>query len=383
MIEPQASNRAFQNVFSDARVFRAPGRVNLIGEHTDYNDGFVMPAAIDFSTWVAVSPLASRTLSVFSENFHERVSFDLDDTDSRAAEHWSDYIRGVALVLEQAGYRLTGAQLHIRGDVPIGAGLSSSAAIEVATGYALLQQSGFLVDRVELARLCQSAENHFVGMRCGIMDQFIACHGQEGKAVLLDCRSLEYELLSVPDDVRLVICNTMVRHQLAVGEYNKRRAECEKGVGFVAQSLPQVHTLRDVALKDLECHRQSMPDAIYRRCRHVIRENSRVLQSKKALENGDLPGFGQLMNESHQSLRDDYEVSCEELDVMVEIASRIPGVYGARMTGGGFGGCTINLIKAEACTEFAKAVARDFESITGITPEIYVCRPTQGVTEVT
>ena len=383
MIEAKELSTTFRSLGgSEPRIYRAPGRVNLIGEHTDYNEGFVMPAAINFSTWVTVTPRDDRVIAVSSENFQETFKFDLDDTTARERGHWSDYVRGVALTLEQAGYRLKGAQLQIRGEVPIGAGLSSSASIEVATGYALLQHSRFAIERIELAKLCQRAEQNFVGMRCGIMDQFVACHGQEGRALLLDCRSLEYELLPLPEDVRLVICNTMVKHQLAGSEYNQRRSECEEGVHHLARALPDVRALRDVSLSDLESHGRELPEAVYRRCRHVISENTRVLQAKTALENRDLSEFGQLMNESHRSLRDDYEVSCAELDLMVELAREADGVYGARMTGGGFGGCTINLVKAESCTDFTDSVAREYESSTGVTPEVYVCRAAPGVSEV-
>ena len=383
MIEAKELSTTFQSLCgSEPRIYRAPARVNLIGEHTDYNEGFVMPAAINFSTWVTVTPRDDRVIAVSSENFQETFKFDLDDTTARERGHWSDYVRGVALTLEQAGYRLKGAQIQIRGEVPIGAGLSSSASIEVATGYAMLQHSGFAIERIELAKLCQRAEQNFVGMRCGIMDQFVACHGQEGRALLLDCRSLEYELLPLPEDVRLVICNTMVKHQLAGSEYNQRRSECEEGVRHLARALPDVRALRDVSLADLEAHGRELPEAVYRRCRHVISENTRVLQAKTALENRDLSEFGQLMNESHRSLRDDYEVSCAELDLMVELAREADGVYGARMTGGGFGGCTINLVKAESCTDFTDSVAREYERSTGVAPEIYVCRAVPGVSEV-
>jgi len=368
---------------SEPKIYRAPGRVNIIGEHTDYNDGFVMPAAIDFSTWVAISPRDDRLISVFSENFREQLSFSLDDTAAQARGQWSDYVRGVAVTLEQSGYRLRGAELHIRGDVPIGSGLSSSAAIEVATGLALLRNSGLSVDRAELAQLCQRAENEFVGMRCGIMDQFVSCLGQPGKALLLDCRALAHELLSLPEEVRLVICNTMVKHKLAAGEYNQRRAECEAGISQLARSLPRVGALRDVSEADLESRKDGMTEVVYRRCRHVITENNRVLEAKKALENDNLPKLGRLMNESHQSLRDDYEVSCAELDIMVGLAQQMPNVYGARMTGAGFGGCTINLVTAQAADEFRRVIARDYEAATGIAAEIYVCRAAAGAREVT
>src|SRR5512143_940756 len=235
-----------------ARIYRAPGRVNLIGEHTDYNDGFVMPAAIDLATRVAISPRQDRHLLIHSETLSESVDVDLDEPNPVADGHWSDYVRGVAVTLERAGYRLKGANLAIWSNLPIGAGLSSSAAIEVAAGFGLLSTSSHEIDRVELARLCQRAENEFVGMRCGIMDQFISCCGQAGTALMLDCRSLEFQLLPLPQELRLVICNTMVKHELGSSEYNTRRAECEAGVRHFAGLLPNIKALRDVTAEDLE-----------------------------------------------------------------------------------------------------------------------------------
>jgi galactokinase len=363
------------------RLFRAPGRVNLIGEHTDYNDGFVLPAAIGFSTWVTSTPRNDRTLSVFAENFSEQVAFDLDEQNAHARGHWSDYVRGVAMTLERAGNRLLGAELRIRGEVPIGSGLSSSASLEVASGYALLTNSGLKVDRTKLAKLCQQAENEFVGIRCGIMDQFVSCLGQAGKALLIDCRSLEYKLLPLPDAL-IVVCNTMVKHSLATSQYNARRLECEAAVRHFAQSRPNVRALRDVTEADLKLYGADLSEVIYRRARHVITENARVLLAGAALENGDLEAFGQLMNSSHRSLRDDYEVSCKELDLMVELAQPIPGVYGARMTGGGFGGSTVNLIAAERTDEFKETVTRGYKEATGLTPEIYICTAADGVEEI-
>jgi galactokinase len=365
-----------------ARAFRAPGRVNLIGEHTDYNEGFVMPAAIGFSTWVTISPRDDRKVSLFSENFSEEVEFDLDDPNLQSIGHWSDYPKGVAVTLERAGYRLQGGTLKIRGEVPIGSGLSSSAAVEVATCYALISNSGLSVDPVEIAKLCQRAENEFVGMRCGIMDQFVSCCGQAGKALMLDCRSLDHKLLPLPPQTRLVICNTMVKHELAASAYNKRRAECEAGVRHFAQSLPNVRALRDVTEAVLKRYGGDLAEVVYRRCRHVITENARVLDAAKALEQDDLEAFGQLMNESHRSLRDDYEVSCRELDVMVELARECEGVYGARMTGGGFGGCTVSLVNVENVDEFKRKMMEGYTEATGLFPEIYICSAADGAGEV-
>jgi len=364
------------------RTFRAPGRVNLIGEHTDYNDGFVLPAALDFSTWVRISPLDERKLKIFSENFEEEIEVDLDDQNLSARGHWSDYPMGVAVVLERAGYHLRGARLQIRGEVPIGSGLSSSAAVEVATACALVENSGLKIDPRELALLCQRAETEFVGARVGIMDQFISLFGQAQRALLLDCRSLEFRLLPLPDNVRLIICNTMVKHALASSAYNERRAQCEAGVKHLAKFVPDVTALRDVTIEQLEEHRNGLDDVVYRRCRHVITENARVLWAGDALESGDLVRFGELMGASHRSLRDDYEVSCEELDLMVEIAQNVDGVYGARMTGGGFGGCTVNLVADTQVEEFRVRVAMKYEEATTLAPEIYICVAANGAEEV-
>ena len=358
--------------------FRAPGRVNLIGEHTDYNDGFVMPAAIDLHTEVIIQARDDRKLVISSDTFPDPVEFDLDEANPIARHHWSDYVRGVAVMLERAGYRLRGADLCIRSDVPIGSGLSSSAAVEVATAYALLAIAGVTIAPVELAQLCEQAENDFVGMRCGIMDQFVSCLGRAGTALMLDCRSLDYRLLPLPEDVRLVICNTMVKHELGQSEYNARRAACEAAVRRFAKSMPNVRALRDVTLADFERHRTELDDTIFKRCRHVISENERVIKAAAALEENNLMAFGELMAESHRSLRDDYEVSCAELDTMVDLANQVEGVYGARMTGGGFGGCTINLVKAECVAEFKRDVARRYEQTTGIAPRIYVCFSADG-----
>lgn len=376
---------AFNDLYGpgEARIFRAPGRVNLIGEHTDYNLGFVMPAAIDFYTWVAISPRDDRRLVIRSENFQETVEFDLDEKEPQPRGHWSNYPRGVAVMLERAGHRLRGADLLVRGEVPVGSGLSSSAAIEVATGFALTSVENISLERMELAKLCQRAENEFVGMRSGLMDQFASCFGEEGSALMLDCRSLDYYPLPVPSNVRLVIANTMVKHELASSEYNLRRAECEEGVRILSQSLPRVQSLRDVTLDDLEAHRGELSEVVYKRCRHVVSEDGRVLEAKKAFEDGDLGRFGLLMAASHASLRDDYEVSCAELDLMVEAASQVEGVYGARMTGGGFGGCTVNLVGHDAVKLFQEQVAARYEKATSIKPEIYVCTAAQGAEEVT
>jgi galactokinase len=270
----------------------------------------------------------------------------------------------------------------VRSEVPIGSGLSSSAAIEVATGFALLDSNDVEIHRLELARLCQHAENEFVGMRCGLMDQFISCFGQAGHALMLDCRLLDYQVLRLPESVKLVVCNTMVKHELAASEYNARRAECEEGVRLLAQKISNVRSLRDVTMNDLERFMSELPEVVYRRCRHVVSENDRVIQAAAALTSGDLVFFGKLMAESHKSLRDDYEVSCKELDLMVDLANKAESVVGARMTGGGFGGCTISLVDSNSVDQFKQSVASGYAEATGREPEIYVCSAAQGAERV-
>ncbi|HTS11159.1 MAG TPA: galactokinase [Candidatus Limnocylindrales bacterium] len=370
----------FREVYGgEPAVYRAPGRVNLIGEHTDYNDGFVFPAAIDLFTWVAIAPRSDRRLELRSENFTEAASLDLDAAPPKPTRAWSSYVVGVALALEGAGHRLRGANVLIRGEVPIGAGVSSSAALEVASGFALLANSGLEIEGRQLARLCQAAENDFVGTRCGIMDQLASSCCVKDRALLLDCRSLEFCNLPLPNDVRLVVCNSMVKRELAGSAYNTRRAECEEGVRVLAQRFPQVKALRDATMAQLDACRASVAYNVYRRCRHVITEDERVLRAADALEHNRLDDLRQAMAESHRSLRDDYEVSCAELDLLVELANQVRGVQGARMTGAGFGGCTINLVHSNAIDEFRKRVPAEYEQRTGLKPDIYVCSAADGV----
>jgi galactokinase len=338
-----------------------------------------MPAAIGLYCWVAIAARGDRRLQVYSSEFDATVSVELDDTALSRRGDWSDYVVGTALALENSGYELSGANILVRGQVPIGSGLSSSAAIEVSTGYALLDVSRARIDLTKLALACRQAENEFVGAHVGIMDQFISAHGRAGHALMLDCRSLESKALQIPPGVLLAVCNTGVKHQLAGGEYNVRRAQCEEGVRRLSSVLPGVQALRDITLYQLEQYRGQLPEVIYRRCRHVVTENDRVQQAAEALLNGNLPALGTLMAESHRSMRDDYEVSCAELDTMVEIARAQPGVIGARMTGGGFGGCTINLVHAHAAEAFKHSVATEYEKRTHIRPDIYVVSATEGV----
>lgn len=362
----------------EPQLFRAPGRVNLIGEHTDYNDGFVLPAALDLATYVAIAPRSDRLIHVHSLNLDSDLSFDLDAV-QQPARNWGDYVRGVAVELSNSGYRLTGADVAVLSTVPMGSGLSASAALEVAFGYALLSVSNDPIDRLELAKICQRAENEFVGMRCGIMDQFISCHGVAGAAMLLDCRSLEARAIPVDPAVRIVVCNTMVHHELASSEFNLRRKDCEEAVRLLAQRLGGVSALRDVTIAQLQEHASALPALIFRRARHVVTENVRVIEAVAALERKDFVEAGRLMNASHESLRDDYNVSCAELDLMVELSRKTPGVYGARMTGGGFGGCTVSLVEAGAAEAFADSVGHAYEKATGLAPMVFSCYPGAGV----
>jgi UDPglucose--hexose-1-phosphate uridylyltransferase len=360
------------------RVYRAPGRVNLIGEHTDYNDGFVMPVALDLYTYAAVAPRSDRRLRVYSQNLGETIDLDLDSIRPGKTGHWSDYVRGVAGVLESSGHRLRGADLAILSELPLGSGLSSSAALEVSTAWALLSNSQLEIDRTTVAKLCQKAEHLYPETMCGIMDQFISCHGRAGHALMLDCRSLDFQLLPIPTSVRLMVCNTMVTHQHARGGYNERRRECEEGLRALREVLPGIQALRDVTLDELNRHRNRLNPVTFKRVRHVVTENERVKRAASALESGDLPQLGRLMADSHQSLRDDYEVSTPELDLMVELAKGQREVLGARMTGGGFGGCTINLVDEARALEVQREIEQTYETRTGVKPTILICKASDG-----
>jgi galactokinase len=374
----------FKKLFGDQpRIVRAPGRVNLIGEHTDYNDGFVMPSAVNFSTYVAIGPRQDRKLVIRSEEFPGDFAFDVDHLPEKRTGAWCDYVLGVASVLGQHGAQLRGANVLVHGEVPLAAGLSSSAALEVASALALMSIVEMHLPLTSVAKLCQQAENIFVGARVGIMDQFVSCMGKAGHAFLLDCRSLEFQFVPLPAGVRLVVCNTMVKHDLATGAYNTRRDECEEGVRRFAQWNPAIRALRDVSVELLEQHRPDLPHTIWKRCSHVVHENQRTLEAADSLRKGDLARVGELMRQSHDSLRDLYEVSCSELDIMVEAAQDLPGFVGGRMTGGGFGGCTVNLVREEEARAFATKIAERYQQKTGINPQVYLCTAEDGAKELT
>ena len=373
-------------------LYAAPGRVNLIGEHTDYSDGFVMPAAIEFATVVAISPRTDGRILAHSVNYDERIDKSvhelLDDNFAtlRAGRkvHWSDYPAGVLWALREHGVPIdNGFSLTIAGDVPLDAGLSSSASLEVATAFAVLGASSFKLQLTKLALLCQRAENAFVGANCGIMDQFVSCYGQQDNAVMIDCRWLEFQLAPIPPDVRIVICNSMVRHSVAEGEYNARRAEIEAGAEILRKHRPEITALRDATVADLAKWGHEMPANVLKRCRHVVTENARVLAAADAFRVSNLTHFGELMRQAHISLRDDFEASCKEIDILVDLAGKQPGCFGARLTGGGFGGCTVNLVAASHVEAFTEAMRAGYREATGITPEIYTSRASGGAHAIT
>jgi galactokinase len=361
-------------------LFRAPGRVNLIGEHTDYSGGFVMPAAIDFSTLIAISPRTDGRLLAHSVNFNEQVDYPVEELLAARKQSWTDYPAGVLWALREKNIPIeNGFSLTIVGDVPLGAGLSSSASVEVATAFAVLGTLNIELPLTEIALLCQRAENAFVGANVGIMDQFVICCGRQDNAVMIDTRFLTYTLAPIPPAVRIVICNSMVSHSLADGgSYNTRRAEMEYGLHILQQHRPEIIALRDATLDDLDRWGSEMPEASLRRCRHVITEDTRVLAAVEAFQSHDLARFGELMREAHISFRDDFEASCAEIDILVALANQQPGCYGARLTGGGFGGCTVNLVAAEHVPAFTAAIQKAYRTATGITAEIYTSRASAG-----
>jgi galactokinase len=362
-------------------LVRAPGRVNLIGEHTDYNDGFVLPVAIDRDIAVASRSRDDGLVRIYSLDFDAMVEFSIDNIEYDSENKWSNYPRGVARFLQEGGYDLRGLEAVVTGNVPQAAGLSSSAAMEVAMAMAFEKISGLEIDPVEMALICQKAENQFVGVNCGIMDQFISRMGRKDHALLLDCRSLEFELVPLNlEGIKIVVCNTGVKRGLVDSEYNKRRSECERGVEILDEFLPGIKALRDVDIDDFQRYKVHLPEITEKRCGYVIKENIRVLESVQALEDNDLVRFGVLMNESHLGLRDEYEVSCPELDAMVEIAWSIDGVIGSRMTGAGFGGCTVTLAMEDAVDELIGKVNEEYPKRTGLRPEIYVCTAEDGAT---
>lgn len=375
----------FRSRFSSPpRLFQAPGRVNLIGEHTDYNEGFVMPFAIDRRTTVVAAVRDDTKINVYARDMDETATIDLADPPVVRRGNWIDYVEGsVRCVTERFGISLLGADLLIASAVPIGAGLSSSAALEIGVGYAFLSLNNIPIDRKELALAGQQAEHRFVGIRSGIMDQFAAVFGREGNAMLLDCRSFEIDYVPVDTtDVAIAVIDTKVKHNLASSEYNTRREECEEGVTILQNLVPGIRSLRDVTHETLDRYGHQLPDNIRRRCRHVVSENKRTVEAAEAFREDDFALAGKLMTESHRSLRDDYEVSSPELDFLVETAGGVDGVYGARMTGGGFGGCTVNLVDKNAVENLKEKSIDAYSAEFGFAPDFYIFQPADGASEI-
>jgi galactokinase len=374
----------FRELFGPAeavRTYRAPGRVNLIGEHTDYNLGFVLPVALDLATTVMMAPSHDGMLRIYSQQRQEMREWKADEVAGLAPAHeWSDYPIGVARELILAGFPIQPSNLLISSTVPEGSGLSSSAALEVSSALALLH--GRTLNSMALALLCQRAERNFVGMPCGIMDQYISVFGKQNSAVEIDCRSLGHRLVPLPAGITFVAVNSMVKHALASSAYRERVAECAAAVAGIHDRFPGVESLRDATVEQLEAVAPQLPEVVVRRARHVVTEDDRVGRFVQAAEAGDPFRMGRLMLESHASLRDDYQVSCEELDFLVDAARDIDDVYGSRMTGGGFGGCTVTLMDAAAAPAFGAQIADAYRDRYGVTPAVYACRPSDGAREV-
>ena len=385
MIDYIWAEKKFTDLYGDMpRIFRAPGRVNLIGEHTDYNDGFVLPMAIDRESVVAISPRRDRKIRAYTFNLEETAEVNLNEECKHKNGFWLNYVEGVARILDRNFVKVSGANMLICSNVPTGAGLSSSAALEMAVGFALSEISGKTIDLIDLAKVGQQTEHEFVGANVGIMDQFVSAHARKNHALLLDCRSLKYENLPLnTEEIAIVMCDTNIKHDLASSAYNTRRKECETAVKILKEFLPEIENLRDVKIDEFEKFSDKLPDTIYRRARHIITENERTCRAAECLKNNNLCEFGKLMWQSHESLKNDYEVSCKELDLMIEIAKKAEGVLGARMTGGGFGGSTVNLVKIENLGKFKETVRMEYRQKTNIKPTILVSDANDGVSEIT
>lgn len=381
MVELESLLRTFRELYGgEPRLFSAPGRVNLIGEHTDYNEGFVLPIAANLRTYVAAAPRADDTIRVFSCDLQDYAEFTLSGSET-PTKGWRAYLYGVSQALKNSCHDLVGANVAIASDVPRGAGLSSSAALEISFGFALLRLSKRDPDQLELARAAQYAEHHFVGTRSGLMDQLTSVFAETNQALLIDCRSLEVIAIPMaPDEVAVIVCDSKVKHELATSAYNQRRIECEQAVELLKEKKPGLKALRDLSIDDLHLI-EDLPEPLLRRSRHVVSENNRTLRAAEALASGDFRLLGELMRKSHQSLRDDYEVSCRELDLLVELADAQHDALGGRMMGGGFGGCTVNLVRREGIKNFRNNVVNKYQELTSLNAEIYVIEADRGVQE--
>lgn len=378
--------KIYQRIFGaePAHIARAPGRVNLLGEHVDYNDGFVLPAAIDRATYIAFSPSETIHSSIFAADLNQWAFYSpqtiraKSQTDSTPLPDWAHYPAGVMWSLLEKDLKTPAMKAVFASDVPRGAGLSSSASVEMAFATAWQTLGGWTLPPLQLALLAQRAENQYVGVQSGIMDQFASACGMEGRLLMLDCRSLEWKTLPLPNHVSIVIADTSMRRKLTSGEYNKRRVACEEAVTLLQPHMPEIKSLRDVSVEDLNRFGKDLPREVGMRARHVVEEIARVKRAERSLEAGDITDFGRLMNECHVSLRDLYEVSCPELDAMTRIAQSLDGCYGARLTGAGFGGCTVNLVEKSFAEEFSSALAMKYQAETSLAPEVFITRPSAG-----
>ena len=376
----------FQECFGEApaHVVRAPGRVNLLGEHVDYNDGFVLPIAIDREVWLAFSPSDTDQTTLRAVDMSENASFTLQtlpaktDISGKELPTWALYPAGVMWALKEAGLATPAIKGAYTSNVPQGSGLSSSAAVEMAFVLAWQTLGGWKLSPMERALLGQKAENQYVGVNCGIMDQFASACGERDRLLHLDCRSLEWHTLPLRNDIAIVIADTKMRRALTSGEYNKRRADCEEAVRILSETLPGIKSLRDVSVDAFNQHASRLPERVEKRARHVVEEIERSARAIPLLKEGNMQEFGKLINQCHASLRDLYEVSIPELDTMARVAQSLPGCYGARLTGAGFGGCTVNLVAGESVDMFSKALAAGYEEETGFPPEIYICSASNG-----
>lgn len=382
MEKVQEAAREFANVFGETPTAYglAPGRVEVIGNHTDYNEGFILSAAIDRHIVVCGRPIPGDTAKIYSRTFNAGESFTVSDLSPTTENFWANYVEGVVDALQKKGIKLGAFEALLMGDVPLGSGLSSSAALEVATACFLQQIYPFEMNRLAMATTCQAAENDFVGVGCGILDQFSSLMGKQDHLVFLDCRDLsQYDHIPLGSDVEFVLANTNASHELADGTYNRLRKSCFKAADYFSKTLdkPVTH-LRDVTVDDFTANCSGLDATKMQRARHIITENERVLKSVEALRNGDRKTLGELMLASHASSRDDFGNSCEELDVMVDLAKDLPGCHGCRLSGGGFGGCTVNLVEADKAQSFADALAPLYKEKTGIVPEMHICKSVDG-----
>lgn len=378
-MESVSIKRKFEELYkSKPIIVRSPGRVNLIGEHTDYNEGFVLPAAIDKEIVFAMAPNNSNNISLYSVDLNDSIQVPVGQSEP-TPKTWANYLIGVAYQMQKAGHIIGGIDCVFGGDVPLGAGLSSSAAIECGFAFGLNQIFNFNISKFDLVKMAQMAEHEFAGVKCGIMDQFASMFGKQNHVIKLDCRSLEYEYFDFDlSDYRIVLCDSQVKHALASTEYNVRRHECETGIAVIKNYKPEVNSLRDVSIELLDQHKDELSPIVYKRCAYVINENIRLQKACEALQRHDFVEFGQMMYQSHDGLSKEYAVSCKELDFLVEVAKTSPDVLGSRMMGGGFGGCTINLVKLSGVEAFTALIAAAYEKETGVVPKIYIAKIEDG-----